>query len=491
MSQQRFRLKPARRNQQSKGSRSTALIQGTSQAQFNDGNFTVVGGDNVTHIHNHGTIVTLESILRAIPNFRKIHQDMLAKATPGTGMWLLKGEVFSVWLEPNGDLKILWGSGIPGAGKTVLAALVINILEAMARESGHRICVAYVYIRYSDRAEMTIRSVLEVLAKQIVERYPDALPIVRAVYAQHIADDTQPSESQLLGLLQKLTDYVATTFVLDALDEAPIDIQLNLVKVLASLNCKMFITSRPLTAVEEQFPSAHRFSIAARDGDIDLLIQKKLEGSANLQGLLGKAGSSLREEILGTIKRKCGGMFLHASLQLDALCHCLSIHDVQETLEQFPSEIEDAYAQTWSRILDQHPRHVSFAKTVLLWVTHAQRSMTIEELQRAVATSPDNHKFEPARMVPETMLLSICRGLVVFEEETRLVRLVHYTARRPVEELLLESFPNPNSLITSVCMTHLTECGFQNTTIDSEEALRQTLKGDPLLAYAHDAWAFH
>jgi hypothetical protein len=116
--------------------------------------------------------------------------------------------------------------------------------------------------------------------------------------------------------------------------------------------------------------------------------------------------------------------FLLASLQLDALCYCLSIQDVMETLEQFPSELEVAYVQTWRRILDQHPRHVSLAKRMLVWVLSAQQPMTIETLQRAIATSPEGHHFEYRRMVPEATLLGLCRGLVVFEEESRLVRLV-------------------------------------------------------------------
>jgi hypothetical protein len=73
---------------------------------------SVVGRDSITHVHYHGAAMDLESVLRAIPNFRKIHQDTLAKATPGTGMWLLKSDTISLWLEPNGDLKIIWGSGI-------------------------------------------------------------------------------------------------------------------------------------------------------------------------------------------------------------------------------------------------------------------------------------------------------------------------------------------------------------------------------------------
>jgi hypothetical protein len=116
--------------------------------------------------------------------------------------------------------------------------------------------------------------------------------------------------------------------------------------------------------------------------------------------------------------------FLHASLQLDALCHCLSAHHVKKIIEQFPSEIKDVYSQTWRRILNQHSLHVDLAKTILLWVVYAARPMTIDELRCAVATSPDKDEFEPARMVPEATLLGLCQGLVVLEEESRLVRLV-------------------------------------------------------------------
>jgi hypothetical protein len=40
-------------------------------------------------------------------------------------------------------------------------------------------------------------------------------------------------------------------------------------------------------------------------------------------------------------------------------------------------------------------------------------------------------------------------------------------------------------------MTHLADCGFQNTTISGEDAFNLALQGDPLLAYASEAWAFH
>jgi len=54
-----------------------------------------------------------------------------------------------------------------------MASVVINDLEARAAASGGSICVAYVYFRYSDAINLTVRSVLEILVKQTVERHPN------------------------------------------------------------------------------------------------------------------------------------------------------------------------------------------------------------------------------------------------------------------------------------------------------------------------------
>ncbi|KAH6906080.1 ankyrin repeat-containing domain protein [Coprinopsis sp. MPI-PUGE-AT-0042] len=213
------------------------------------------------------------------------------------------------------------------------------------------------------------------------------------------------------------------------------------------------------------------------DTDIDLHIEKGINDNAELQRLL-LDNPSLRKEIFLTIKKNCGGMFLHASLQLDALRGC-------------PSRQDDVYRHTWARISNQSLKYAALAKAVLAWVLYASRSMTMEELKWAVATSPSNHKFEAGRLVPETTLLAICGGLITVEEESGLVRLVHYTAKDTLEGLLHEEFPHPHSLLAAVCMTHLAECGFQNTTINTRQEFRAALKRDPLLAYASEAWAFH
>ncbi|KAH6909886.1 hypothetical protein BKA70DRAFT_1027556, partial [Coprinopsis sp. MPI-PUGE-AT-0042] len=414
------------------------------------------------------------------------------KATPGTGGWWLKSAKFLIWLDPNGDLKILWGTGIPGAGKTVLASIVIRELEARAESAGGRICVCYAYLRYSDRADLTVRNILEILVKQTVERHPDCVVLAEQAYARHLREQTQPSEGELLQLLHQFTETTAATFyVLDALDEAPEKLQLDLVRKLASLNVRLFITSRTLKAVEARVPGACSFPIVAQGEDLDLHIAQEIARSPDLQDLLEKAGPSLREQIVSSIKKNCGGMFLHASLQMDALCECINAQEVMQILEAFPSRIEDVYIQTWHRILVQKQKQVLITKALLVWVLSASRPMTIEELECAIATSSDTYKFEPNRVVPGATLMSLCRGLVTFEGESRLVRLVHYTAKDILQGLLSDSFPHPHSHLAIVCMTHLTECGFQNTTLRSIEGFKEGLQADPLLAYASDAWATH
>lgn len=194
--------------------------------------------------------------------------------------------------------------------------------------------------------------------------------------------------------------------------------------------------------VEANFPEAHSTVITAQDDDLDLHIAKGLAENADLHHMIEQAGPSLREDIVSTIKQNCSGMyavphfgfsvytadgcyrFLHAALELDALHGCFNVHEVRRTLKMFPSKIEDVYRQTWVRISNQSRNLSSHVRAVLVWALYASRPMTLEELERAVATSLETHTFEASRRVPGANLMSMCRGLVVVEEESRLVRLV-------------------------------------------------------------------
>jgi hypothetical protein len=98
-------------------------------------------------VHHHGYRSTSEdailTALKAIPNFRKIYQDMLSKATQGTGAWLLKNEMFRVWLEPNGDIKIFWGSGIRESQIYLSSAFPLTCGYSWRRKDSARVSVLH------------------------------------------------------------------------------------------------------------------------------------------------------------------------------------------------------------------------------------------------------------------------------------------------------------------------------------------------------------
>lgn len=183
-------------------------------------------------------------------------------------------------------------------------------MEAWAKDSTTPVCVGYLYIRYSDNTRFTLRDLLEVLVRQTIERHPAALPLCKDVYSSHIREKTVPSTKELLGLLKRFTSEVttATFYFLDALDEAPADLRIDLLESLASLNVKLFITSRPLNGLEARIPNTHRFPICARDRDLDVHISKEISRSMELQAILADSSPGLGGRITLTIKRNCSGM---------------------------------------------------------------------------------------------------------------------------------------------------------------------------------------
>ena len=98
------------------------LLANPSQAiqghdfEVNNSTINVVGGDQHhhahTHIHYHEITDKLKAILDAVSNYRKVQQDTVAKATPGTIVWLFECKEFRLFVDIDGTLKILWGSGM-------------------------------------------------------------------------------------------------------------------------------------------------------------------------------------------------------------------------------------------------------------------------------------------------------------------------------------------------------------------------------------------
>ncbi|EGO00913.1 hypothetical protein SERLA73DRAFT_178911 [Serpula lacrymans var. lacrymans S7.3] len=94
-------------------------------------------------------------------NFRQKQSEVYGKRREGTGDWVLDDERFKEWQA--GDKRTLWCSGIPGAGKTVLASYIVNHLTNKCKDSN--LAVAYIYCDYKDQSAQTVYGLVASILK--------------------------------------------------------------------------------------------------------------------------------------------------------------------------------------------------------------------------------------------------------------------------------------------------------------------------------------
>jgi ankyrin repeat domain-containing protein 50 len=156
---------------------------------------------------------------------------------------------------------------------------------------------------------MSVRDILESLVKQIIEDHAELSPLAEGLYEAHARRKTKPNQQELIELLSRFIKSGRTLiFVLDALDELLADHRTVLVGLLASLDAKILITSRPLATLQQQFPQAQMFDILAQASDIALLVEDFLLQCPDLLVLINVKGPSFRTKIVETILDKSGGM---------------------------------------------------------------------------------------------------------------------------------------------------------------------------------------
>ncbi|TFK18909.1 hypothetical protein FA15DRAFT_660331 [Coprinopsis marcescibilis] len=435
-------------------------------------------------------------------NYRDIQDDNLSKRIGNTSDWALSEPLLVEWENSPGG--ILWGTGMPGAGKTVLAlsAIIIDYLRERSRVN-KRILVAFAYCRYTD--PLPVRAILAALIRQILEDYPETIIFVQPLYEEHELRKTRPSQRELFDVLKVIStsDLFDQRFCsIDGLDEATLDIQFDILDSLSELGFNFLVTSRPLPLLKDNVPEAKFLDIIVRDADIVRLIEEKVGRIATLRKLLEMDG--WKQRVLDTILERSSGMFLLASLQIDMLGCCLNIKDLRVALKSLPKGINAMYSATMERMERQND--ATTPKKALIWLVHAFSSLKMDDLRHAIATNPPtSYQFDAELLIDEDTLVSLCCGLITFEPENcskcgiqyklgnELLESLDYTARDFLEVYLSNYDPNPHKTIASTCTALLLSSGLHDHrgTISWESYHNSIFAQTPLLRYAHEQWTSH
>ncbi|KAH6871832.1 ankyrin repeat-containing domain protein [Coprinopsis sp. MPI-PUGE-AT-0042] len=152
---------------------------------------------------------------------------------------------------------------------------------------------------------------------------------------------------------------------------------------------------------------------------------------------------------------------------------------------------------TLERIGAQQGQKPQLARLVLSWLTYARRGLTVDDLRYALAVKltqplPSNEDIlDPLLLVDESVLLSVCCGLVVVGNPVygiQSLRLVHFTAVDFLKKTI--SPMEAHLLLASTCIRRIISVETKST-YPSPKQYTQTSQKHPSLGYALDFWAEH
>ncbi|KAH6902735.1 ankyrin repeat-containing domain protein [Coprinopsis sp. MPI-PUGE-AT-0042] len=454
----------------------TAIIQGAQNLTINGGvfNLTQQYADLPQDYEGLRRVVEFLSLI----NYRSIQTENLKRWTPGTVKWFLESSTFRRWLEAQ--CAILWGTGMPGAGKTVLASVINDYLETLSQSSGD-ICIGFVYCRYTE--PMTVRDILAALLRQLLERYPRLVSIADPMYTKHHLRQTTPTQAELVDAIRCICAvFKKAYFSIDGLDEALDDEQFDLLDTLTTINANFIIKE-----------------------DIELLVAQRIERNPGLRHIL--VTDEDRDRVIKKVCESSQGMFLHASLMVEAISRSPTLSHVLDHLDKLPARLDVLYGKAFAQIGMQDEEKASIARCAIAWVVFAEKPLTIQDLRYAVARRPEVDWAAPENLVPAPLLLSLCAGLLIAEEnhsdvlyedingrlfrpeQDHRVRLVHYTARDVLKCIIEECGIIPHAMIMETCVKRLTFSGICD--VDPKEFEELCYATQPLVLYSYAFWDHH
>ncbi|OCK95650.1 purine and uridine phosphorylase [Cenococcum geophilum 1.58] len=442
------------------------------------------------HDQEHKTILEWLTPIDYAPQ----QSDILSRRQEGTGQWLLDSKEFNLWL--NQSQLTLFCPGMPGAGKTIITSIIVEYLWTRF-ENDATVGIAYLYCNFGRQYEQKPADLLASLLKQLVQGRSSVPESVENLYERHRKKRTRPSFDEVSKVLDSVIREYSRTFILtDALDEYQISYEYRrkflseTFDLQAKTGANLFATSRFNDEIANQFNGALSLEIRALDEDV----QRYLHAHILRLPSFVLRNVDLQEEIKTEIIKAVGGMFLLAQLYLDSLIGKTSSKAIKTTLKKLPtgSEAYDyAYKEAMERIEDQIADSRELAKQVLSWITCAKRPLTTLELQHAIAVEIGVSELDEDNLPEIEDMVSVCAGLVTINEESGIIRLVHYTTQEYLERTLTSWFPNAQSDIATTCVTYLSFNSFATGFCLSGREFKARLRLNPLYDYGARNWGHH
>ncbi|KAH0551181.1 hypothetical protein GP486_007489 [Trichoglossum hirsutum] len=436
--------------------------------------------------------------------------DFIMRRQKGTGTWLLHTSEFNTWLNQRN--KTLYCSGIPGAGKTILTSIVVDNLCSRYR-TNPSIGITYLYCNFRQKHQQKPENLLSSLLKQLVQKRASVPESIKTLYERHNCERTRPSFDEILEALKSITtQYSRVLIMIDALDECG-DSDSERQRFLSAIfnlqaktGANIFATSRINNNIAKLFEVSLSLQICAKNEDIESYLNGRMSLLQSdilddtLRGMIRKEviravdGMYAKSSIKYYIYFNLNFRFLLAQLHMNTLMNQPTKGDIKQALQYLAKGIDgldETYKQAMERIEDTGSRFRELAKHILAWIVHAKRPLSTTELQHALGVRPFTKELDRDYLPSVQVLQSVCAGLVTIDEQSGIVRLVHYTTQKYFERTWTSWFPNAQMDITKVCVTYLSFDVFEMGFCRSDREFEARLQTNVLYDYAARNWGHH
>ena len=197
-----------------------------------------------------------------------------------------------------------------------------------------------------------------------------------------------------------------------------------------TVNCKfkLLLTSRSHVAIKPKTVGFSDYKVLATDSDLETFLRTRLESwASDCLRANATASSTFTQDIVTAIVSRSKGMFLMADLQLAHIEGAVTVREIRELLHDSPTEVNDQYRSYLKRI-EPH-RQGQLALRAIAWIHLSRHSLTSKELLEALSIRENDARLDAMGMTTIETILSITGGLLTYEKESGIVRLMHETLR--------------------------------------------------------------
>ncbi|KAI1871350.1 uncharacterized protein JN550_004795 [Neoarthrinium moseri] len=372
------------------------------------------------------------------------------------GRWLIEDDRFQDWFRPHGSsTPLLWLSGIPGAGKTILASVVID--------AARNIPGANVLFFYCREALLSSIEVAQDMIKIALSSY-DMLYLV----VDGLDECKREDRKDIASLFQDLVEELTATDT-------------------GSIRC-LFVSQEDGAALHD-FRSIPSIKITHENKeDIKSFADEWHQVIERKFGSLAPRNHHISEIICA----RAQGMFIFAEMFAKYLENQQNVEDLLEELEphKLPVTLEHVYERIISRICESQGGQIAnTVQKVLGWIVCAQRPLRWYEIQGALCIDTESQHINHDREIADSP-----KGLFASLVEVRgdgAAELVHGSAREFLIKKNIIETQDADYSLAMLSLAYLTLPQFDQER-DDDEVKSDLLSGiHAFHDYASACWYMH